>query len=945
MEAHRPEVHSFLLRPFLDDAARQLGAERLSGLVAGLGSDLDVLQQSDSWVSLDLLGTLLERLEAETGDPNMLARCGRVSLSSRYLGVLRPLFRAFGTPDFAFSQVESSTARFNKVGRYMLLERQAGQVRIAYEPLPGAPRERGIVCRGRSANLAAIPTMFDLPAAEVLELECIHRGDAQCVYELRWKRRPTRLLARLAALAGLAAGCGTGAALASSVPSAVAAGVMAGTSLWAFARVVELRRELSERAADVLDQQDALRRSVRANERRYAELLEAKEAVEERVQLRTRELRETSDELAETLRQLRDVSRVKDDFFANVSHELRTPLTLILAPLDDLAAGRTPPGGRDEAFQVMHRNASRLLVLVNQLLDLSKIDAGAMKAERTPTDPRRLVEGVITGFRSAADERGIRVELGAPAAMPALMLDAAWIESAVTNLVANAMRYAASTVAVRLTDSEGSLRIEVEDDGPGMAPDEVERVFDRFAQGATSERRGGTGLGLAIVREAARLHGGDAAARSVDGRGTTFTVSLPRVLAVGPEHPEQASSAPPAPPSGRLPPAGVLVRAPSRAGETREGPSADAPLALVVEDNDDLCAYIADVLSRDYRVRTASDGRSGLDLALALRPQVVVSDVSMPGMDGLDLVRALRARDETRTTPVILVTARQSAANVLEGFEAGADDYVPKPFHGRELLARVDVHVRLRALVREMAHRERLATLGVVAASVAHQVRNPLTVLMSGLPSVQRRLKDQVDAPTREMLDVMVGCARRIERMTVDLLDLSRVDREEQGSFRPGEALASAVRLVSAGLPSTVELSAEIDETTALRGRPGDVNHVFLNLIDNAARAVDDAGTLRVRGAVEDGWYVVTVEDSGPGIPEEQRARVFDPFFTTRAAGEGTGLGLSIAQQVIAQHGGRIEVGGSNLGGACFTVRIPKDGATDRVVSYDVPSLPATDRG
>jgi signal transduction histidine kinase len=296
----------------------------------------------------------------------------------------------------------------------------------------------------------------------------------------------------------------------------------------------------------------------------------------------------------------------------------------------------------------------------------------------------------------------------------------------------------------------------------------------------------------------------------------------------------------------------------------------------------------------------------------------------MPRMDGYELCRQLRALETTRSVPIILVTAAGNLTRVLEGFAAGADDYVTKPFHARELLARVDVHAKLRSLIREVAQRERLATLGNLAASVAHQVRNPLTALVSGLPAMRRRLADKIDAPSIDMLDTMLDCSERIQRITNDLLDLSRVDRAEVATFKPGEGLASAVRLVATRLDGRdMSLDVEIDGNTELRGRPGDMNQVFMNLLDNAARAVASGGVIRVRAELARGMYVVKVEDSGAGVAPSDRELVFEPFWTSRPPGQGTGLGLSLALTVVEQHSGRIELGSSSLGGACFTVTLP----------------------
>jgi signal transduction histidine kinase len=304
---------------------------------------------------------------------------------------------------------------------------------------------------------------------------------------------------------------------------------------------------------------------------------------------------------------------------------------------------------------------------------------------------------------------------------------------------------------------------------------------------------------------------------------------------------------------------------------------------------------------------------------------VVVSDVAMDVMDGYELCRALRSAEETRTLPVLLVTARTDLSSVLTGFEAGASDYVLKPFHGRELLARVDVHVHVRRMVQELALQERHAMLGVLAASVAHQVRNPLTSLVSGLPAMRRRVGSKIDGPSLELMDVMIECAERIERLTQDLLDLSRVDREEGGKYRPSDGLRAALRLFRTRASEGVTIEDDVEISPVTEGRVGDMNHVFMNLLDNALRAIGEHGTIRVHGQTRDGSYVAWVEDSGPGVDEEAVQRIFEPFYTTRDPGQGTGLGLAIARQVINAAGGTIEVGRSSLGGAVFTVRVPLD--------------------
>ena len=174
-----------------------------------------------------------------------------------------------------------------------------------------------------------------------------------------------------------------------------------------------------------------------------------------------------------------------------------------------------------------------------------------------------------------------------------------------------------------------------------------------------------------------------------------------------------------------------------------------------------------------------------------------------------------------------------------------------------------------------------------------------------------------------DMFELVEECAGRIERLTDDLLDLSRVDREEVARFRPADGIRACVRVLSAHLPAQTRIVTRLDEDVELDGRPGDLNHVFLNLIDNAARAVDGGGVVEVRTTRASGDFVLEVADSGPGVPEADRQAIFEPFYSTRAAGQGTGLGLFLVKKVVGAHGGSVSVGRSDLGGASFLVRIP----------------------
>ncbi|MCU0672005.1 MAG: ATP-binding protein [Myxococcota bacterium] len=919
----RAEIHAALLAPFAEEAAKVVSPAAMAEIFRKANVAPSALADKSAWVSLETLESFVRETQAAVDDPTFLSRASRLSFTEKYLGPLRTVLRAIGSPRAVYEQTPGIISRFNKVGDFQLESVRRGEVVLVYRPLPGARIEtEPLICRGRSENLAAVPTVFDLAPATIEHDRCLHRGDDACVYRIHYTEPSSKWRSRLAFVLGIAAGIGLSIYLGAAWWLCVGFVLVLAIAFHGAARTVELREELAQSASVVTEQQDALVRSTIANEERFAELLEAKTAVDRQVEERTAELSATSARLAETLDQVQALDRAKTDFFANVSHDLRTPLTLILSPLESLRRGETPPGGEQAAFESMHLASRRLLGLIDRLLDLAKADAGRERLELRSTSLRSLLGALHKSFAPAALSRGVELSIDTDVEVP-VELDLRWVDSALSNLVANAMRFARTRIAIRARDLGGEIVLEVEDDGPGIPPADRAVIFERFGQAsAETRKRSGTGLGLAIVREAARLHGGQASVEESSLSGARFVLRLPRRVAThAPEAITAAATTSEVTTDATTAPSPLATPV---VPADLEGPDALAPLVLVAEDNPELRRFLGQVLATRFRVRAVVDGEEALAAAAAEPPDLVVTDVSMPRIDGIELVRRLRATPATREIPILVVTARGEPSEVLDGFDAGADDYLLKPFHGRELLARIDVQLRLRTLARELAHRERLATLGTLASSVAHHVRNPLTALVSGLPAMRRRLADQVDPRSREMLDVFVDCAHRIERITLDLLDLSRVDRQEFAPFRPSEGLAAAVRLLSARVPAGLVFETDIEESPLVEGRPADLNHAFLNLIDNAARAIGDDGALRVSGRVDAGQYVVSVEDSGSGVPPELREKIFERFVTTRRHGEGAGIGLAIARDVARSHGGDISVDRSpTLGGARFVLRLP----------------------
>jgi len=409
--------------------------------------------------------------------------------------------------------------------------------------------------------------------------------------------------------------------------------------------------------------------------------------------------RRISRELEVSNRKLLELDQLKSEFFANISHELRTPLTLSLGAYKTLL--KLPHAAECEAIiQSGFRNTARLLFLINELLDLAKFDSGRAQLQKRCIDLSALVHSVAANFESSETRR---VHLrGVSQPLPA-ELDPRQMRKVLYNLLSNSFKFSdpeKGQIWIRVSANEEHIELEVEDNGIGIPRGQLELIFDRFTQveGSTTRRYEGSGIGLALVKEIVTLHGGRILVESEVGRGSVFTITLPRGRAI------PADLVP-------LEEDETILALASAAGEP--GPAqtassmsavgADGPLLLVADDNADMRSYLARMLAGQYRVVLARDGAEALEQARALRPDLIVTDLMMPRMNGIDLLQAVRRDNALRLTPVIFLTARAGSEARVESLEAGADDYVAKPFDEHELLARVHNLIRARAQERELA--------------------------------------------------------------------------------------------------------------------------------------------------------------------------------------------------------------------------------------------------
>jgi signal transduction histidine kinase/response regulator of citrate/malate metabolism len=412
---------------------------------------------------------------------------------------------------------------------------------------------------------------------------------------------------------------------------------------------------------------------------------------------------------------LAELDRSKTAFFSNVSHEFRTPLTLMLGPLEEAIADAGTPAGLRARLQMAHRNSTRLLKLVNSLLDFSRIEAGRIQASYEPTDLAALTRDLASTFRSAIERAGLgyRVEceeLGEP-----VYVDREMWEKIVLNLLSNAFKFTlAGSISVRLGRDRDRAVLDIEDTGVGVPENEIPRLFERFyrVEGTQARTHEGSGIGLALVQELVKLHGGSIEARSTLGRGTSFRISLP----FGGAHLPSDRIKP-----SRSPGSTAVVAQAFReealqwlrndAGETDSRlasltelppPRLDQRFAatfgsriVLADDNADMRSYLSDLLAPYYQVHAVSDGEQALAAARQQRPDLILCDVMMPRLDGFQLLRAVRADASLHAVPVVLLSARAGEEARIEGLDAGANDYLIKPFSARELTARIGALLEL----------------------------------------------------------------------------------------------------------------------------------------------------------------------------------------------------------------------------------------------------------
>jgi signal transduction histidine kinase len=686
------------------------------------------------------------------------------------------------------------------------------------------------------------------------------------------------------------------------------------------------------------------------------------------------------EDLARMYEKTRELDELKTQFFANVSHELRTPLALIMGPIERMRRASNLSDDQRHDLEVAARNSRTLLKHVNDLLDIAKIEAGRMQPDYVQVDLSRLVRVVAGHFDALAVEQKLTFTIDVPSLVLA-EIDSAKIERVILNLLSNAFKFTPAggkvTVKVSVERVEPALRrgrgptrawIEVSDTGPGIPVASRTAVFERFRQLEVSGNRSGsgTGLGLAICKEFVELHGGTIAVDSSPEGGACFRIELPlgapSGVEVRPNPDDEHASL-----SGMA--LQMLEQFDSRPRISVAQRAVDRPTVLVVEDNADMNRFVCEGLSGEYNCEPAYDGQEGYDRAIALRPDLIITDLMMPKMTGEQLVAAVRNRADLDDVPIMLLSAKADDELRVRLLREGAQEYVVKPFAPEELVARAKnlvsikrakdylrkelaTHVRdVDQLAREVSARQRelqhaletarSARDQAIKASqvktnflrlVSHELRTPLTVISLQVERLRSELGPDMSETLAKIVRRVATSTNRLTELIESVLQHARIESgkltTELTEFSLADVAAEVVEELKAaaeakGLALTL---TGVGEIPALRSDRKLVRLIVSNLVANAVKFTSE-GYVAVKVTHEGGRHSIAVSDTGPGIPLEHQREVFEPFVHLEPIKQkhaaGVGLGLSLVKEMVAVLGGRIRLESAVDAGSTFSVELP----------------------
>jgi signal transduction histidine kinase len=667
----------------------------------------------------------------------------------------------------------------------------------------------------------------------------------------------------------------------------------------------------------------------KANRKLEAEVLKRTEA-EEAVAKRAKELHDANQKLIES-------EVLKTEFFSNVSHELRTPLTLIISPLESMLQGElnSNPSEQKQAMQIMHHNSIRLLQMITGLLDFSKMEAGKLPVHLEPTDITALTELIITDFKPLAAQKGIKLDLQLENIDHRVDLDRYLYERIFFNLLSNALKFTPKggsvqvNVNVKLQLENDLLTLSVKDTGCGISETDQKNLFQKFRQlqGSSTRRFEGSGLGLALVKEIVTLLNGKVSVASKPDHGSTFTVELtvPRSTSSVPASREDAYRT------------SMMVNLRPQTDFTLTQTNADSfPKVLIAEDNAELVFYISTLLKDFCQLKSARNGYEAFEITGSWKPDIVLCDIMMPDMDGLTLCRQIKGHPELSQTNVIILTALTNRESLLKGWEAGADEYLYKPFHPEELVTRV--RTMLRAIKERKSKEEQLAKknkeltrsnneLQQFAYVASHDLQEPLRMVKNFTQLLVNHSHIKGQKETDEFISYILDGTSRMQSLIEALLAYARIDSADQP---PEEVCMNDVmeEVLENLKTSTESQHARITFNSLPTVQANRVQMIQLlqNIISNALKfhGKEDPH-IHISVVQKDSCWEFLVQDNGIGIEPQYREKIFAIFQRLHSRQEypGTGIGLAICKKIVETHEGNIWVESEAGKGSTFHFSLP----------------------
>ena len=676
----------------------------------------------------------------------------------------------------------------------------------------------------------------------------------------------------------------------------------------------------------------------------YDELEQLNLSLEKQVTEKTKKLQSLNEALARELEEKAKLGRMRNDFLMQVGHNLKTPLALILSPIEMLSY-QTEDTDREELqkyLDILRTNAARLKSMVFQLLNYARLESDRFMYDFYDVDLGALLKDCAGEFSVLGRKKNIEVRFEPFNRDCVVRGNRDLLRSAISNIAENAVKYSpdGSGIAIKGRVEGGACEISISDSGGGLSEKELKTIFQPYSRGENASHSvEGWGIGLPLADAIIRKHGGRIGAKSEGGGGSCFTIFLPVKVTTSlsrvPEGEKAGFDEPLVDSKVRaLPGLDMHPVSEEKLYSLLDDISPMKYTVLVAEDDEGFLEILKQKLSRKFVVITARNGMQVMKRLEKGRPDLIISDILMTPLDGLKLCELLKDDARYASIPVILMTALEGTDATIESFLRGANDYMRKPFSMDELFVRVRLQLKIVEAGRKMIMSEKIASLGMLMAGIAHEIKNPMNAIINSVRPITMTLdamsqKDGSEETAKDIDDIrlLLGVVSESSERIMDVIQgIQRyvsTPETESREIRPEEIIETALKILGHKMRGRIDVKRTYGFSGVVKGSPGRLSQLFLNLVDNAISAIRDRGAIHIATSSLGGDLLVTIRDTGQGIPEGIREKIFDPFFTTKEIGLGTGLGLSISKEIVESHNGRMEIDSKPGKGTEFRIYLP----------------------